>query len=73
MIEMFGRASQVLRWREPGELAKIVDEMRLIIIAAIERDIDPVNLALSMYGFQNALEPAHAAESFRREADLFVE
>ncbi len=58
---------------EAGELAKIVNEMGLIVIAAIERHTDPVHFASAVHRFQDALETADAAERFRSDTDLFVE
>lgn len=73
VVEVRGGALPILRGSEAGELAKVVDEMGLIVIAGIERHTDPVHFASTMDRFQDALEPADAAEGLRIDTDLFVE
>ena len=72
MIQVLGSAGQILRWGQPGELAKVVYEMGLIVISATERDIGPIDLLFTMDGRQNFLEALHPAERLRRQTHLFM-
>src|SRR5215470_1517961 len=47
--------------------------MRLVVVSTVQGHVDPVNLPRAVYRLQDALEPAHTAESFGREAHLLVE
>src|ERR1700722_3779577 len=70
----------------PGEGAKIVDEMHLIKVSSIQRDIGPLHRLAAFHAPQCLLEAADAAkhlwresgsipksldESFRTQANLF--
>ena len=57
----------------PEKCAEIVNEMSLVVIAAIERDVAPANRLSAGDFFQDGLEPAHAAKKFRRHADVLLE
>lgn len=49
-----------------------MDEMGLVVVAAIERDLCPIDLPCVVYGVEGLLEAAHAAEGFGCESDLPV-
>jgi hypothetical protein len=70
---MGGSQGKILGWAEAAELAKIVVEVRLIEIAARQRDIDPIDIVCAFDGRDDFLESLHAAEKLRREADLVPE
>ena len=55
-----------------GEGLEVVDEMGLVVVAAIECDLCPIDLPGAMYRVEGLLEAAHAAEGFRRESDLLA-
>src|ERR1700723_147304 len=70
----------------PGEGAEIVDEMRLIEVSAIQRDVGPLHRLAAFHAPQCLLETADAAkhlggesgaipksldESFRTKANMF--
>ena len=44
MVQMRRRAGQVRAWGESGKRLKIVDEMGLIVVAAIDGDVGPVDV-----------------------------
>ena len=54
----------------PGEFFEVVNEMRLIVIAAFGRNKAPIHFLLPRYGFKYFLKAQNAAEKFGREADL---
>ncbi len=55
---------------EAGERPEVVDEMRLVVVAAGERDVRPVDVRRRRERAQDLLEAPHAAIELRREADL---
>jgi len=56
-----------------GEGPKVMNEVRLIEVAAGEREIDPINLACDVDQLEDSLETAHAAERLGSEADCLAE
>ena len=54
-----------------GEIAKVADEVRLIVVAAGERGLDPAAAGFDL--LEHALETLDPAEELRREADGFFE
>jgi len=65
VVQVLGGACQVLAWREPRKLPKIVDEIGLVVVSAVQCHLNPVNLPQTMYRLQYALESAYTTESFR--------
>ena len=62
------------RRTDARERAEIVDEMRLIEIAAGESNFGPIDeLAVACYMPQDFLETLHAAEKLGRQTDLLGE
>ena len=57
---------------EARECLEIVNKMRLVVVAAIERQLCPINLPLRMDGAQHPLEAADARKSFGSQADLLM-
>ena len=57
---------------DAGEGAEIVNEMRLIEVAARERDVKPVNIVLIMNQIEHLLKTTDTAKYFRRESYLFT-
>src|SRR5262249_20215731 len=56
-----------------GERAEIVDEVGLVVVAAVEGDRGPFDGAAGGGSLDGALEAADAAEQFGRKAGLFAE
>src|SRR5579883_87889 len=74
VVEVFGARFRVRRRREAGELPEIVDEMALIVVAAFQREIRPIDLGShAADGANRALKPLHAREGLGRETDLAPE
>ena len=65
--------AKILRGINAGKIAEIVNEMSLIVIAAIGCDVAPADRLSDGDFFQDGLEPAHAAEKFGRYADMLLE
>lgn len=55
------------------EIAKIVNEVRLVGVAMLGRDRRPVNSSLAAYRAHDALQPAYAGKPLWREAYPFAE
>ena len=70
MIQVWGSVSRVRAGTQPGEGPEIVDEMRLVEVAAIERDVRPIDLPACSDSVNNLLESTDAAEQFRSQSDL---
>src|SRR3984957_16498975 len=70
---MRGSGRHIGGWSEAGERLKIVDKGRLIVIAAGECHIGPVDIACFVERAQDALETAHSAEHLGSETDLAAE
>src|ERR1700677_2125254 len=51
----------------PGEGTEIVDEMRLIVVSAIQRDIGPLHRLAAFHAPECLLETADAAKYLGRE------
>jgi hypothetical protein len=68
-----GMVGEVFGGIDAGKGAEIVDEMGLIEIAAIERDVGPANGTARRYAAEHTLEAANAAEEFRGQADVVLE
>src|SRR5579885_625535 len=56
-----------------GESAEIADEMRLVVVAAVDSDAGPLYRSAALDHAQDALEAAHAAVILRRVAHLLAE
>jgi hypothetical protein len=60
-----GTKPQILGGTQSAELAEIVIEVRLIGIAMVECQIDPVDVSLLADGKDHVLKALHTAEKFR--------
>ena len=70
---MLGLVGPVLAGRETGKCAEVMDEMGLVIIAAIKSNARPIDLTCHVDGLQHALKAAYAAKGLGSEADLLME
>ena len=70
---MRGFASGVLGGRDARERAKVVSEVRLVKVAAFERNIDPVNICGRRNSFDRLLETHDTAKGFGCDADARFE
>lgn len=67
---MLRHTSDILGWSHAGELAEIVDKVRLVVIPAVKCDLNPVDVPCTMHSIQNSLKPLHPAECLGSEPDL---
>ena len=63
---------QVLRRAEPAELAEVMIEVRLIEVAARQRDVGPIHIILALNRRDDILKTPDAAEQFGRHTDLIA-
>src|SRR5712664_3445846 len=70
VIQVRGVRRQIRRRVDPGKCAEIVDEMRLVVVSAVERDLRPINGAAALDDVQHFLKAPHAAEKLWRQPDL---
>src|SRR4030095_8010923 len=68
-----GSTCFVLSWCNSCHLAKVVDQMRLIIIAGISRNVRPFHSRTSIKLRDHILKTADPAVSFWREPYSFIE
>lgn len=73
VVEVRRCHGQVGSWRDSGEGLKVVNEVGLVIVAAVERDLGPFHFVHLMQRMQYQLETAHAAIHFGRKPDLLPE
>ena len=66
------RAAREIGRRHAGELTEIVDQMRLVVIAAAVGQFAPVDCAAFAQRTERALEAMDASERLRRKADLLA-
>jgi hypothetical protein len=57
---------------DAGESAKLVGEVRLIVVTAVEREFSPANVFTRMQLAYGTLESLNAAPDFRRKSYLFA-
>ena len=65
-------AFQIFGGSDAGERLEVVNEVRLVIVTAVQCQMRPIDLAEGMRRANDSLKPADAAEKFRRQADLIV-
>ena len=70
---MLGPMRGISRRTQPGKSAKVVDEMGLIEVTALQCDIRPIHIPAHPHLAQHSLEAPHAAVQFRRQPNLVVE
>ena len=70
VIQVRGVRRQIRRRVDPGKCAEIVDEMRLVVVSAVERDLRPINGTAALDDVQYLLKASHAAEKLWRQPDL---
>jgi hypothetical protein len=73
MIHVRGAARKISGWAEAGEVLKVVNHVRLVVVTAGERGIGPVDDLRTMQERHGALKAANAAERFGRETHLLAE
>ena len=57
---------------DAGECAEIVNEMRLIEVAAIQRDVSPFDALAAFHAVQRPVEAPDTAKHFGRESSLIA-
>ena len=55
--------TKVIRWAETGKFLKVADQMRLVEISMLERDLFPRGLRQRIHLFENPLKPLDSIES----------
>jgi len=73
MIQVVGAMSEIGARIDAGEGAEVVIEVRLVEVAAPERDVGPIDVVPAMNAVQHLLEAANPAEELGSESDLFTE
>jgi len=66
----FSALDEIGRWVEAGKRLKVVDEMRLVVVTAGQRDVHPINTLLFPEAAQNLLKASDAAELLGRQSDF---
>ena len=62
----------VVRGADAGEGAEVVGEVGLVVVAAAEGELDPVDVFAAMQLLDGVLETLNAAVEFWGDADLFA-
>src|SRR5260370_30110143 len=70
VVGMLPLLAEVRRRREARKALKIVDEMRLVVIAAGQGEVRPGKMPMGVDVPHHFLEPAHAAKQLRRQPDF---
>src|SRR6516225_11647013 len=73
MIEMLGPVAEIRRRSQAGKRVEIVDEMRLIVVAAGQGQVGPGDALQALYRSQHLLKTLHPAEQFRCQPNLLGE
>jgi len=58
---------------DAGERLEVVNEVGLVIVTAVQRQLRPMDIAEGMRRANDSLKPTDAAETFRRQADFIAE
>ncbi len=67
MVDEFRTRLPVSRWIDAGKCSKIMNEVSLIEVTGVQRDVSPVDLPAIGNSLQSLLKAQHAAEDFRRK------
>src|ERR1051326_4297770 len=73
MVAMLATQGQIDRWGQTSKRLEIVDEMRLVEIAAGQRQLGPSDGRVAFQQAQDLLKAAHAAKLLRRQAHRLAE
>ena len=57
---------KVLARGDAAEVARVVDEMRLVAVAVPDRDCRPINVDLTVEGADHSLEASYPGEALGR-------
>jgi hypothetical protein len=60
-------------WAEAGEGVEVVGEVGLVVVAADEGELGPVDVGAAVHELDGLLETLDAAVEFGGDADLFAE
>lgn len=72
MVAMLRAVRQVGGGINPGKRSEIVDEVGLVEVAAIQRDVGPFHSRAVLYMLQRPLEALDAAEHFGRKSSFIA-
>ena len=72
MVDMFASMGEVGGGADSRKALEIMDEMGLIEVAAIQRDLRPIDFLSVAEGVQNLLKTQDPAKQFRRQSDGFI-
>ena len=70
---VFAALRRIQRRRDSRQAAKVIDEMRLIVVTARQRYIGPIRTLLAGYQLEGTLETLHTAELLGCHADIRTE
>src|SRR5262249_40864007 len=73
MIHVLDLSRQVVGRTEAREIAKVVNHVRLVVVAARHGGLSPIDRLRAMQQRHRALKATHAGERLRRQADLVAE
>ena len=73
MVQMLGGSGEIGARRHACDLAEVVAQMRLIVVAAFDGKIGPVRLLHAAQPRERVLEAPHAMKGLGRNAHLLVE
>src|SRR5262245_49795799 len=68
-----GQRAQQLGWPHPGECPEVAVEVRLIVVAALERQVSEARMVSTTQPIHRAAEAHHPRKRLRREADVLAE
>src|SRR5580698_712061 len=72
VVAMFGAVGEIGGGIDAGKSAEIVDKMRLVEVAAIQRDVRPFHNTAAFHKIQRLLKAADAAKHFGRESGVIA-
>src|SRR5262249_8870642 len=72
MVDVLAAGDQVIRGRKPRKRAKLIDEVSLIVVAAVQRYVRPVHVTTRCGSFDCLAEPHEPAIGLGRQAHLLA-
>jgi hypothetical protein len=70
VIVLARRPRPVGAWRQAGQVAEVVDQVRLVVVAGLGHDPGPIRRRVSGCGAHQPLEAPHPGEPLRHEPDV---
>jgi hypothetical protein len=70
VIVLARRPRPVGAWRQAGQVAEVVDQVRLVVVAGLGHDPGPIRRRVTGCGAHQPLEAPHPGEPLRHEPDV---